>query len=145
MNIYTIENMIEDKLPGKVEKPTINLPVDKMPTKNELVNTDGVKSQEEPPIGNQSGPQGETGPPGEMGSKGETGPQGEMGSDGSSTTTPIFSNYVWKWPNISFNTRPHNRIVYRDTQIIEKDTSNPLIYLIIGIGITILLVVMLRR
>ena len=135
MNIYTIENMIEDKLPGKLEKPKINIPENKIP--NEFNKPDDViKNEPTPPNSNQPGPQG------------EMGPKGDRGSDGSSTTR-VFSNYVWKWPNISFNTtphtRPHNRIVYRDTQVIEKETSNPLIYLIIGIGITILLVLMLRR
>lgn len=135
-----IENMIPDKLPGKLEKPKIKLPIDKSVFDKV---PDKIESDES---AIENGSSGEAGPQGEPGPQGEQGPTGPQGEPGQTVEKTVFRDYVWKWPTISFNPTPKNKVVYRDTKIINNDEStNPLIYLIIGIGITILIVLMLRR
>ena len=133
MYTYLIENLIPDKL----EKPNMKFPKDK-PVKGK-----GLEKKE-PSLSGDSETQGEPGPQGPQGEPGIQGPAGPKGEPGTTSKT-VYSNYVWKWPYISYNTVPESKVVYRDTKVIEKQQMNPLIYLIIGIGIILLLILVLKR
>ena len=141
MYTYLIENLIPDKL----EKPNMKFPKDKPILgngldKNEPSLSGDSETQGEP---DPQGPQGEPEPQGPQGEPGIQGPPGPKGEPGTTSKT-VYSNYVWKWPYISYNTVPESKVVYRDTKVIEKQQMNPLIYLI-GIGIIVILLLVLQR